>query len=402
LTQTSRWKVLFIICIFMLAFALTFQSIPPLLGFIISSLGISHAQAGALMSFFALPGIVISIPGGILADVYGSKRVGLAALVVVTAGALLVGLGNSFALLATGRIITGIGALTVSIVAPQILSHWFTEKDLGKALGIFHMVMPLGTVFALNMFGRIAVLSNWRLPIFLSAIYCLFVLILFFYKYTDSPQETELQRGKSEFKQSILAVKKTGWPAWLVAAIWMAYNGAAITYFTFASDYYMSTGYSVSYAGFLASLFMIASFLFSPLVGYLMDRGIKEEYFIIGGSTILALLLLLIPRTDGNPLVLGGLIGIFAVCVPAPVFSLVPKSLPAGQVGLGYGILSTFLNFGVIVGPLLVGLSYDRTQSYLVGFDLMAFFALSTAIITILYWFITRPKPGEQKQKVGS
>ena len=76
--------------------------------------------------------------------------------------------------------------------------------------------------------------------------------------------------------------------------------------------------------------------------------------------------------------------------MPAPVFSLVPKLLPPEKLGLGYGILSTCLNVGVLIGPLMVGLSYDRTLSYLSGFNLMAIFALSTAIIAILFPFINK------------
>ena len=75
--EVSRWRALIFIYTFMLVFAVTFQGIPPLLGFIVSSLGISHAKAGTLMSFFGLPGIFISIPGGILADIYGSRYVGI-------------------------------------------------------------------------------------------------------------------------------------------------------------------------------------------------------------------------------------------------------------------------------------------------------------------------------------
>lgn len=389
--KESRWRALIFVYIFMLAFAVVFQAIPPVFGFIVSSLGISHAQAGALMSFFALPGIFISIPGGILADVYGSKRVGLTALVITFVGSLLVGLGDSFSLLVAGRIISGIGALTIAIVAPQALSRWFAKRDFGKAMGIFNTAMPLGTILTLNLFGRLATTWSWRIPILLTSIYCLFVLVLFFFKYPSVPGENGQQmQKKPEFKKSVHTIRKTGWPVWSVAVIWMMFNAAGISYLTFAGDYYISVGYDVSYAGFLTSLFMVGSLLLSPLVGYLTDKVGKEEYFIVGGSTILAILLLLVPRTGLSPLLLGSMIGVSAAFVPAPVFSMVPKFLPAGQVGLGYGILSTCLNFGVLVGPLLIGFTYDQVQSYLTGFNLMAIFALSTAVIAILLRFFNK------------
>lgn len=391
----ARWKALLFVYLFMLAFAVTFQCIPPVFGFIVSSLKISHAQAGALMSLFALPGIVISIPGGILADFHGSKRVGMAALAITLAGTLLVGLGNSYSLIVAGRIISGSGALTIAVVAPQVLSRWFADgQDLGKAMGIFNTAMPLGTIFTLNVFGRLAAVSSWRVPIFLTAVYSLFVMFLFFLRYPGLPGEKKQQgqREKPEFKDSVYAIIKIGLPVWLVSVIWMTYHIFAIPFLTFTGDYYISAGYDLSYSGFLTSLFMVGSLLFSPLVGYLTDRIGSEEYFIAGGCLALFAILLLIPRTGLSPLLLGGLIGFSAAFVPSPVFSLVPKILHPSQVGLGYGILSTFLNLGVLVGPLLVGFSYDLTRSYLAGFNLMAVFALATAAIAILLRFVNQSK----------
>lgn len=72
-------------------------------------------------------------------------------------------------------------------------------------------------------------------------------------------------------------------------------------------------------------------------------------------------------------MLLGILIGLSAAFVPAPVFSLVPKFLPSGQIGIGYELLSTCLNIDVLVGPMLIGFSYNQTLSYQQGFILWLF-----------------------------
>ena len=381
--KLHKWKVLSFIYIFMLVFAVIFQGLPPVFGFVISSLGISHAQAGALMSFFGLPGIFISIPGGILSDIYGSRRVGIASLVVALAGSLMVGFGNNFAILVIGRIISGIGALTIAIVAPQVLSKIFDKKDMGIAMGVFNTAMPLGTILTLNTFGLLAAATNWRIPLLLTSAYCFIILILFLFKYNDI-SGVNSEQDKTSFKESLYEAKKIGWPIWLIAIIWMLYNASSISYLAFGSDYYVSIGYDTSYAGFLTSLLMIGALIFSTFVGYLTDKFGNEEYFILGGSIGLAIALLLVPRGGINPLVLGGLIGLSVSFVPSPVFSLVPKYLPREQVGLGYGILSTCLNIGVLIGPFLVGLFYDKTKSYASGFILMSALALLTGVFAIL------------------
>lgn len=260
MNNSSKWLTLVFICSFMLVFAIVFQGLPPVFSFIISSLGITHAQAGALMSLFALPGILISIPSGIFADTYGSKKVGTIALAITLAGSLMVGLANSYGILVTGRIISGVGALTIAVVAPQALTKQFSKKDLGKVMGIFNMVMPLATVFTLNVFGRLAAASSWRFPLLLASAYCLLILILFYLRYPSDVKNTKT-KAKPDFKTSFAAIKKTGWHIWLVAGVWMMYNAASISYLSFGGDYFVSVGYDMSYAGFLTSLLMIGSLI---------------------------------------------------------------------------------------------------------------------------------------------
>lgn len=393
----TRWKALFYVYLSMLAYSFLFQVIPPVLGLLVSSLDISHAQAGALMSVFALPGLLISIPGGLLTDAHGPKKVSLAALAVAAAGSLTVALGGSYPLLIAGRIITGTGAGVIAVVTSQTISRWFAQKELGSAMGIYNTAMPIGTIIALNIFGRIAAVSNWRLPIILTVGYALFVLLLFYFKHPGLPAEEKPNDEQSAApvmqKGSLADTVSAVWPA---ALIWMLFNASAISYLTFGSEYFISAGYEPGYAGFLTSLFMIGSFIFSPLVGYLTDRVGRDEYFIIGGSIALALLLLLVPRFELNPLLLGGAIGLGAAFVPAPVFSLVPKIISFRQLGLGFGIMSTCLNIGVLVGPFLVGLSFDRTLNYLSGFNLMALFSLAAAAIALLFSLTYRRRPREQ------
>jgi predicted MFS family arabinose efflux permease len=385
----ARWRALFYVYLSMLAFSFVFQVIPPVLGQIVSSLKISHAQAGALMSAFALPGLFISIPGGLLTDRYGPKRVSLTALFIAAAGSLLVGLGNSYALLAAGRVITGTGAGILAVVTSQTVSRWFAGKELGSAMGLYNTAMPIGTIFALNIFSRIAAATNWRLPILLTAGYALFIALLYYFKHPGLPRV----KGAPETRESS-GSGKIGGAVWLVALIWMLFNAAAISYLTFSGDYFITKGYEPGYAGFLASLFMIGSFLFSPLVGYLTDRWGRDEYFVIGGSAVLALLLLLVARSALNPLLLGSLIGLSAAFIPAPVFSLIPKVVPPGQLGLGYGILSTCLNIGVLVGPFLVGLSHDQSGDYVFGFHLMALFSLAAVAAVLVLLFSRTRKYG--------
>lgn len=353
----------------------------------VSSLGLSHGKAGALMSLFALPGVFVSIPGGILAKSYGTKHVGIFSLALVFAGTTLVGLANGFNLLATGRVISGVGAMTIAIIAPQALSDWFQKKELGLAMGVFHSALPLAVILAHNFFGRIAEQSGWRLPVFITATYSLIALIAFLIFYPEELRDGEWE--KPYLKDNIRVMRALKTPVWLAALMWMLYNAAAISYTTFASDYYIAEGYSVGFAGFLTSLFMLASLALGPLIGSLIDRVGRELYFIAAGSLSMALWIFLVTRVAWNPLILGALIGFSSVMVPTPVFSFVPRYLSEETTGLGFGLVSTLSNIGVLVGPFVIGVVYDKLRHHRTGFDLMALLSLIVVLLAIFAQFKT-------------
>lgn len=142
--ENDRWVILGIAYLSILAFALIFQSLPPILPFIISDLHLNYTQSGLLMSLFALPGLFISLLGGFLSDRYGMKPLGAGCFLLMIGGTLLVALGKTLHILWLGRIIAGTGAFTLSVFLPKLISQWFKGRELGFAMGVYNTGVPLG------------------------------------------------------------------------------------------------------------------------------------------------------------------------------------------------------------------------------------------------------------------
>ena len=100
--RKRRWVMLGVAYLCVLVYAALLQSVPPVLSLVMDELRLSHAQGGLLMSLFALPGIFISIPAGLLADRYGQRTIGLAALGLTVAGTVIFATGSSLPILAAG------------------------------------------------------------------------------------------------------------------------------------------------------------------------------------------------------------------------------------------------------------------------------------------------------------
>ena len=106
-SESYRWRILGLMWLCAVAYGVLYQCIPPVLGMIMDSLGISHAEAGGLMSLFVLPGIFLAIPGGALADRYGSRIVGSLSLFVMLVGTGVADLGRTYPVLGLGRGVGG-------------------------------------------------------------------------------------------------------------------------------------------------------------------------------------------------------------------------------------------------------------------------------------------------------
>ena len=60
-TDSYRWIILGLMALCQLAYAITFQSIPPILGILVITLSISYAQAGGLTPFEQVSRISLGI-----------------------------------------------------------------------------------------------------------------------------------------------------------------------------------------------------------------------------------------------------------------------------------------------------------------------------------------------------
>ena len=69
-----RWVILSLIVFCQLAQAILYQVIPPILGTLVTGLGIGYAQAGGLMSLYSLPRFFVALPSGVLVDRYGTRK----------------------------------------------------------------------------------------------------------------------------------------------------------------------------------------------------------------------------------------------------------------------------------------------------------------------------------------
>ncbi|MFC2167822.1 nitrate/nitrite transporter [Acidobacteriota bacterium] len=385
-----RWVILVMVYICMLVFAFTLQFLPPILPTIITNFKLSHAQAGLLMSLFTLPSIFLAILAGLLSDRWGTYRIGLISLFLVFVGTLTFAFSRTFVLAGLGRTIAGAGAVTLTIVAAKILSLWFRGREVGSAMGIYNTAMPVGSIICFSTFGKLAVGSGWREPVFIAAGVCLLGFLSFLFLFRPAPvlpQKEDLNTGKE--KNIFSNVVRIAGLVWMAALSWLFFNAAAISFSTFAPDFFVTKGKTIEHAGYLTSLAVWGSLILSPVIGRLIDKFNRNGLFIGAGGSILAVSLVFISKaTNFIPPML--IMAVAVAFVPTPVFSYLSKNLPPKDLGVGFGILGMVSGIGMFFGPYLSGLIRDKSGSYETTFLFLAVLSLLITGIALIFHLQTR------------
>ena len=369
-----RWVILGISYLCVLSFGITMQSVPPVLSLILADLNLSYAQGGLLMSLFALPGVLISIPAGMLADRYNQKSIGIASFFLIIIGAAIFASGNSLQTLVLGRIVSGIGAMTLMVLAPQLLARWFAGREMGIAMGIYNTGMPVGTIISLNLLSLLGGVLGWRASIWVSAGLAFVGLILFTMLFRSATSSSEKTAPSPE--GFFRGIRLAGTSIWINGVAWLLFNAAVISMFTFTPAFLKAAGFGITSAGFVTSAIMWPTLVFSPLIGYLIDKIDRKRVMVVIGSLVSAILMALVPTSTGWMLGMMLLFGSVHTVIPVAIYALAPEVISPGRLGLGFGIMATCQFLGIVLGPPIAGAVRDVTGSYQASYALMAGFSL--------------------------
>src|SRR5262249_29252905 len=129
--------------------------------FLIDALALDFATIGVLIGLYMLPGIAIALPGGVLGQKFGARRIVLAGLLMMALGGALMGLSASFAMLAAGRLIAGTGAVLFNVMVTKMVADWFAGREIVTAMGILISSWPLGLALGLMGFAPLAAAHGW-------------------------------------------------------------------------------------------------------------------------------------------------------------------------------------------------------------------------------------------------
>lgn len=371
-----------IICLAQFCFALSMSVIDPVFPVYIASFGVSYALIGFVMSAFGLTRVFVEIPGGVLADRLGHRNLLLLGTGLALSSHIVAGLASSYLELVISRMIVGVGSAFSMTAGLMYVGEQSPPLQRQRNIARYQSMFSMGGIIGPTLGGVLSDLLGIRLIFFVAGGLTVIGMIL----------NLQLRVTRRQTPPNVpLSIRQVG-KVIVNPLILVLCAATFLTFFMFSSIrgtmiplYGINDlGLSTTQIGLIFSV--TSATIVSILLGVIpaLDQRISGPHLLvlslgIATSAIAALSL----ASDFVSLILLSLpLGIgFSLIQPTP-FVMILDLATVETRGLMMGVLRTTGDFGIIVGPLLVGSLLDLGQPRLVFYVVAGIYAF----FTILFW----------------
>jgi len=389
-THWQRWLVLLFVSMVMFGSYYIYDSLSPINDYIQQSMGLDNAKFGLLFSFYALPNLLfLLVIAGFLLDRLGVKKAGTFYVFLILLGSLItsLGAGKSFIVMLIGRIVFGFGSEAALLVSNKAIARWFKGKELGFAYGLNITVMRLGTILALNSAAQIADWTGtWRWSVWAGTIVMFVSFICFLiYLVMDRDVDREIELDTEE-KIVVKDIWKLNAAFWLISLLCVTFYSAIFPFANHAPRFLqMKFGLTAAQGGRYTSLIMTASMIFTPILGFLVDKLGHRGKIMLVGSLMLIPAHLLLGLTALPPALSFIILGISFSLVPAAMWPAIPILVQEKFLGTAFGIIAWIQMFGLFIFPWLAGRVVDASGGDYTNMELMfASLGISGLVFAVL------------------
>jgi MFS family permease len=357
LTVPTRWRMLLVLFLARTSMAYQFQTVPSAGPSLIDSLGIGFTQLGTLIGLYMLPGIVLALPGGLLARRLGSERMVLSGLALMVVGGFTMA-ADSALLVFAGRVLSGLGAVFVNVLMTKMVTDWFADRDIVPAMAVFVASWPLGLALGLLTFPPLAARHGVS-PVMIVAAAVVAVCLVLVAAVYRAPNGVPLER-KGHFQ---IDLTRREWTLISLAGfIWGSFNAAYVILVSFLPDQFAVSGYTTVEASRTVSLLAWVIIVAVPLAGTIAERLRRPNLMMLGGFLVSAAATALLPVV-AIPAVPYAVILIVIGAPAGLIMALTAEAVRPENRSIGMGVFYTWHFACMAILPSLAGSARDMTSS---------------------------------------
>jgi MFS family permease len=360
-----------------------------------STLNLSYSQIGFISTGNFIGYLIAVLLCGRIAERTGSRRLIVAALVIIALSMALISRAHHFITILVLYFITGMGSGAANVPVMGLITAWFDRAIRGRAAGF----VVIGSGFAIIISGKLIPWVNrmvgpegWRLNwlILAGMVGTIAIVASFFLK--NRPADLGLEPLGGEGKTMTAVSREVrddrsiyrNRTLYLLGSIYFLFGYTYVIYATFiVTTLVKERGFSETIAGNFWSWVGFLSLFSGPIFGTLSDRvGRKAGLMIVFSFQMLAYLLV---AAHLPPLFLYlsiGFYGVVAWSIPSIMVAAVSEYVGVDKALAAFGFITFIFGLGQITGPSVAGVLAEKTGSFSSSFAMAAAFAGSAIILT--------------------
>ncbi|OUS92583.1 MFS transporter [Rhodococcus sp. NCIMB 12038] len=353
--------------------------------------GLGHTQQGMVISAFFLSYALCQIPGGLLADRFGSRRVVSWSLLIWSLFTALTGTAWAFAVLLAIRFVFGVGQGVYPAAAMKAVAERTAPGQRMTATGWAQSSNAFGAVLAPLIAAPIIAVWGWRMSFF--AVAGLGVLVwaaiqLWLPATLSQSDETEVRPDGQGGLRTVLA----SGVMWRFTLMFFGYGIIVWGLNSWIPSYLQTErGISLTGSGLLSAIPALVGGVAIIVGGKLIDRlGGRHRVIVLPAMTVCAVCILFLNRVTSLAefVALLSLATASATLCYMPIFAIPMRTLPAGLVGTGSGMINFGGQAAGFITPMVMGALVDR-YSYTAAFG----FLVVGAVLAGAFAFGTPQRP---------
>ncbi|WP_454624805.1 MFS transporter [Bradyrhizobium cenepequi] len=376
-----RWIVLAVLFAARAATGFQFQSVGSTTNLLMHDLVLGYAQIGILLGAYLLPGIVVAFPAGLIGQRVRETTLGLGGLALMVVSGIALSYCDSFDAALIARVIGGVGATIVILVATKMTTDWFAGREIVLAMSLLQMSWPFGAMVALPAQTYLAQSLGWPAVMASSAMMALVVLGAFAFLPRSPVQAEAAAAARTSLPARILV------PILVAGVIWGAMNLACVLFFSYAPQLLVAQGSSPTGAASLVSLAIWFTIIAIPAGGYLVERSGRPVAAIVACGLVAALALALFVANI-HPTIACLAFGVAIGPLSGAILSLPTRVLEPRDRSLGFGLFFTCFYILMAIGPFAAGRLQDAwgnpSAALIAGAALLATMAPLSLLFSLL------------------
>jgi MFS family permease len=375
-----------------------YDALSPLADVLQRQLHFSDENIGLLNSFYSIAPILTVLIGGFILDKIGVRKALLLFGVICLVGAIITASTPLFGVMATGRLVFGMGAESLIVAVTTAIAKWFRGKELSFAFGINLTISRLGTWLAQNSptWAKSAY-QSWQTPWMIGVGFvslCVIGPIIYWMLEVRAERRYELGHAGQTDKIVVGDIFKFGTSYWYLVILCAVFYSAIFPFETFAVKFFMEARHtSREFGGFVLSILTFFTMFGTPAFGLLTDKIGKRALLMTVGALLLIPSFLIMAYTNVSLYVPMSMMGLAFSLVPAIIWPSVAYIVDQKTLGTAYGLMTMIQNIGMASFNWILGWANDRSgagPANPAGYHLMLQILTGLGVLALLFAFLLR------------